>query len=144
MIGVFYLQVMARTDQSLRNDILGFPLELETTSQEYIQDVDYIEMHNEAQGSGNCGINAFSCIYCSYVTNVKNSFKTHMMTHTGERPFACSICSYRSTQKVTLLNHMKRHTGEKPHSCQMCHFKTARKSSLKRHILMKHSLMEFN
>ena len=82
----------------------------------------------------------YSCSLCPYVNNHKQNFRSHMMTHTGERPYACNLCPYRGTQKNHLDNHMMRHTGEKPFSCHHCSFRTGRKDSLKYHIQVKHNI----
>ncbi|XP_066970669.1 zinc finger and BTB domain-containing protein 20-like isoform X15 [Macrobrachium rosenbergii] len=81
----------------------------------------------------------YHCTQCSYATDYKGNFKTHMLVHTREKPHRCSYCQDSFSQKVTLMRHMRRHTGEKPFQCPKCNFRTARKSSLQTHIFRRHS-----
>ena len=151
MIGMFYLQVMTLPDSSLHCDYDDVPHQLdlhqyENEASEYEMKPSFkskltplknrktsVIMDFTASSTG-----TYSCDFCSYVNNHKQNFKSHMMTHTGEKPYACSVCTYRGTQKNHLDNHMKTHTGEKSFVCQYCDYKTAWKGNLKVHLL-KHS-----
>lgn len=76
---------------------------------------------------------SFKCHYCAYSSPHIGNVRTHVKTHTGEKPYGCRFCFKRFTQKVHLERHVWTHTGEKPHECTQCNKKFNRIDNLKTH-----------
>ncbi|CAH2099286.1 unnamed protein product [Euphydryas editha] len=49
----------------------------------------------------------FPCPFCDKVFNRNATRKSHIRTHTGERPFACSICPAKFSQAGVLGTHVR-------------------------------------
>lgn len=73
------------------------------------------------------------CPYCSTEFTRHHNLKSHLLTHSQEKPYVCSTCSMRFRRLHDLKRHSKLHTGEKPHICPKCDRKFARGDALARH-----------
>ena len=73
---------------------------------------NYLQKHMETHAEAK-----LSCTHCGKKFRQPGALKSHMMTHTGERPYACTECSYRCIQPFDLRKHfLKQHNKviEKP------------------------------
>ncbi|KAI9808270.1 MAG: hypothetical protein M1825_004727 [Sarcosagium campestre] len=73
------------------------------------------------------------CPYCSTNFTRHHNLKSHLLTHSHEKPFFCSTCHNRFRRLHDLKRHSKLHTGERPHTCQKCGRSFARGDALARH-----------
>lgn len=75
-----------------------------------------------------------SCPVCKKVCFSPFNLKSHMRTHTGERPYKCEVCNKRFIQCSHMRNHMRQHTGERPFKCGLCAKCFTRKNILRVHM----------
>ncbi|KAI9761635.1 MAG: hypothetical protein M4579_000869 [Chaenotheca gracillima] len=73
------------------------------------------------------------CPYCATDFTRHHNLKSHLLTHSHEKPFVCQTCSLRFRRLHDLKRHTKLHTGERPHICSKCGRRFARGDALARH-----------
>lgn len=73
------------------------------------------------------------CPYCDTEFTRHHNLKSHLLTHSQEKPYVCQECHLRFRRLHDLKRHSKLHTGEKPHICPRCDRKFARGDALARH-----------
>ncbi|RYO57737.1 hypothetical protein AA0116_g7881 [Alternaria tenuissima] len=73
------------------------------------------------------------CPYCSTDFTRHHNLKSHLLTHSQEKPYECPTCQARFRRLHDLKRHTKLHTGERPHTCYKCGRRFARGDALARH-----------
>lgn len=73
------------------------------------------------------------CPYCDTEFTRHHNLKSHLLTHSQEKPYVCQTCQMRFRRLHDLKRHTKLHTGERPHICPKCNRKFARGDALARH-----------
>lgn len=73
------------------------------------------------------------CPYCATEFTRQHNLKSHLLTHSQEKPFVCQTCTSRFRRLHDLKRHSKLHTGERPHICPKCGRRFARGDALARH-----------
>ena len=101
------------------------------------QSLDPIDQFSEEKSLKNMNnkvVNFSKCNQCNFTSSQLHNFKTHLKTHTGERPFKCNHCDYEAARMHHLKTHLKRHTGEKSYKCNQCEYASADPGNLRTHL----------
>ncbi|KAK2750144.1 hypothetical protein FQN57_004640 [Myotisia sp. PD_48] len=73
------------------------------------------------------------CPFCFTEFTRHHNLKSHLLTHSQEKPYICETCHSRFRRLHDLKRHSKLHTGERPHICPKCGRRFARGDALARH-----------
>ncbi len=74
------------------------------------------------------------CHICGKTYARLSTLRSHLKSHTGEKPYQCSICQKSFTQAANLTAHLRTHSGEKPFKCPVCHRGFSQSSSVTTHM----------
>ncbi|KOX68056.1 Zinc finger and SCAN domain-containing protein 12 [Melipona quadrifasciata] len=80
--------------------------------------------HNRLEGT-------LPCPHCPkrFVNQLR--LKTHMISHSEERPYTCEICGFNLKTKIQLIkHHQNRHSDERPLQCRYCPWRCKQVSAL--------------
>lgn len=75
----------------------------------------------------------FQCTHCDRSFKTNQYLKSHLNTHTGNRPHQCELCPRSFFYLQQLTHHINRHLGIKPYHCDQCDKSFVRLSELKTH-----------
>ncbi|KAK9383485.1 uncharacterized protein V2V93DRAFT_361965 [Kockiozyma suomiensis] len=78
-------------------------------------------------------VSKHTCPHCAQSFTRHHNLKSHLLTHSHEKPFTCTTCNSKFRRLHDLKRHSKLHTGEKPYVCSKCGRKFARGDALARH-----------
>ena len=80
--------------------------------------------HNRLEGT-------LPCPHCTkrFVNQLR--LKTHLISHSEDRPYTCEICGFNLKTKIQLIkHHQNRHSDERPLQCRYCPWRCKQVSAL--------------
>ena len=109
---------------------------IKLTSQQFVirMDTTFTETLMSITNKANKDITtSMKCNQCDYANTGAGKLRTHLKSHSGEKPHKCNLCDYSSVRACNMRQHLKIHTGEKSYKCNQCDFASSGKDRLKRH-----------